>query len=228
VDCHQPPEGEFDKPSEAPSLADPAIRGQIRFASREWIRSVLTGFSQHFAPLANITGENATAAQAILGGSMADWSSTNGPTLLEASNKADFDALVEFLYAQSRRPDALSPADPQVQRGKEIFQTGMLASGTVDACVDCHSMHALTIVDEKVVLEEEPLSSDLNPILTGYGSTGWLKQFIADPQKVYAGDSGNNAMPAFADQLSEHDLEMIARWLSRDYYVPPSGTSEAN
>ena len=35
----------------------------------------------------------------------------------------------------------------------------------------------------------------------------------------YAGSGeGYNAMPGFADQLSPHDLEMLARWLTGEYH----------
>jgi ubiquinol-cytochrome c reductase cytochrome b subunit len=138
--------------------------------------------------------------------------------LQDPENADDYEALIEFLYAQSRRPDALAPDDPKVQRGKEIFVSGEMTAGSIDACADCHAMHALTVVDGKVEFEEEPLAEDMHPILTGYGSTEWLKAFIADPQAHYAGDFGNNAMPGFADQLSPQELELVARWLSLDYY----------
>lgn len=221
IDCHQPADrlAEFEFPPQAPPLADPLHRDDIFFGSREWMRLVLTDFGGHFASLANIEGERAEAAEAILEGSMKDWSDSNAETLTSDENKADYDALIEFLYAQSRRPDALSPLDERVLRGKEIFISGELTAGSIDACVDCHSMRAFTVVDEKLVYEDEALSEDLQPILTGYGSTEWLREFIADPQTHYAGEYGNNAMPGFADQLSERELEMISRWLARDYYV---------
>lgn len=222
VDCHQPGDrtADFSTKPTAPPLADPLRREEVLFGSREWIRTVLTDFGNQFSPLANIEGDRAEAAQAILSGSMKDWAESHGPTLKQAENAADFTALVEFLYAQSRRPDALAPDHEQVLRGKEIFSTGKLTAGTIDACTDCHSMHALTIVDGKATWEESALSEDLQPVLTGYGGVDWLKKFIADPQAHYAGDSGNNAMPAFGEQLSAQELEMVARWLARDYYVP--------
>lgn len=231
VNCHQPNGrlDDFDEPPQAPELADPLHREEIVFGSRDWIRNVLTDFGGHFSSLANIEGERAEAAEYILEGSMKDWSDSNAETLTSEENQADFDALVEFLYAQSRRPDALQPNDESVLRGKAIFSTGEMTSGSIDACVDCHSMHALTVVesgaDLEVIFEESPLSEDLQPDLTGYGGVDWLKRFIADPQAVYAGEYGNNAMPAFADQLSEHSLEMVSRWLARDYYVPPQADS---
>ena len=204
-------------PQTAPSLT---LYGEghgqsIYFGTRRWIGSVLQDFDGHFAALANITEQNATperaaAAEAILTGDMATWSADNGTTLFAEANKADADALIEFLYAQSGRADVLPPDDPQVQRGRAIFETGTLTGGTIGACVDCHAMHAKG--------DEEPLSEDLYPILTGYGSRSWLYDFVTDPHKQYAGEFGNNAMPAFGDQLSPHDLEMLVRWLTGEYY----------
>ncbi|QDU39283.1 Menaquinol-cytochrome c reductase cytochrome b subunit [Maioricimonas rarisocia] len=216
IDCHQPEDGEFEIPPQAPMLASLDARGPVYFGSRDWIRKVLTDFANHFAPLANIEGERAEAAELILEGSMAEWSSANGPLLNEPANADDFEALVEFLYAQSMRSDASPPDDPRVIRGREIFETGALTQGEFDsACIDCHAMH--------VVGEEEPLSEDMQPILTNYGGNDWLRAFIADPQSHYAGEYGNNAMPAFAGQLSPHDIDMLARWMTGDYYLPPEG-----
>ena len=59
---------------------------------------------------------------------------------------------------------------------------------------------------------------DLAPVLTGYAGQDWLKKFIADPQAHYAGESGNNAMPGFKDQLSPKDLDMLVKYLTGDYY----------
>lgn len=227
LSCHQPQDrlDEFKEKPQAPGLADPKLRDEIYFGSRDWIRNVLTDFGGHFASLGNIEGERAEAAQAIIGGSMKDWSDGNAETLTNEANKADYDALVEFLYAQSRRPDALAPDAEAVQRGKEIFVSGEMTMGSIDACVDCHSMHALTVVDKDIIFEVEPLSDSLQPILTGYGGAKWLKDFIADPQTHYAGEYGNNAMPGFQGQLSDHDLEMVARWLAKDYYLAPTEES---
>lgn len=229
ISCHQPPgwKGESQEPATAPALADPRQRDVVEFGSREWIRTVLTDFKSCFAPLANMQGDRAEAAREILQGAMQDWVATNGPKLLEPANAGDLAALVEFLYAQGQRRDALSPADEQVQRGKKIFVSGKLTSGEIDACVDCHSMHALTVHNEKVVPEPLPLTSDLLPNLTGYGGTQWLKKFIADPVQVYSGESGYNAMPAFAEQISPQELELVARWLAGDYYQAPGNSGAA-
>ncbi|MBX3437614.1 MAG: cytochrome b N-terminal domain-containing protein, partial [Planctomycetaceae bacterium] len=227
IECHQPAarSGEWTRSADggtvailstAPELVDTLHPETVHFGSREWIRHILTDFTAHFASLENITEESGAAperveaAAAILGGSMADWSQSNAATLTAEANRADFDALVEFLYTQSERADALPTDDPQVQRGREIFESGALTEGTIDSCTGCHAMHARG--------DDEPLSEELYPILTGYGGQTWLRRFIADPESHYSGGSGNNAMPAFADQLSPHDLDMLVRWLTGDYY----------
>lgn len=206
-----------NKPSQGPQIADFLHRETINFGSRDWIKSVLTDFEGHFSSLKNITEANGMSpersktAAAILSGSMKEWSTTNAPLLKDPANAKDFEALVEFLYAQGDRPDALPDNDEKVRWGREVFATGKLTSGAFDtACADCHAMH--------VQGEQDPLSVDLAPVLTGYAGQDWLKKFIADPQAHYAGESGNNAMPGFKDQLSPKDLDMLVKYLTGDYY----------
>ena len=59
ADCHQPAsmQGQFRMPPQAPELADLTDPEKITFGDRAWIKSVLTNFSGHFAPLANIKAE---------------------------------------------------------------------------------------------------------------------------------------------------------------------------
>ncbi len=230
LDCHQPASmaGQFSMPPQAPELADLGQSGgSVTFGSRDWIRSSLVDFETHFASLANITTQNgaseerAEAASSILSGSMAGWSQASAEVLTNPENSADTSALIEFFYTQSGRHDALPPEDPQVQHGREIFESGTMTAGDLDsACIDCHAMHA--------VGDAEPLSEDLFPILTGYGGTEWVRAMIADPEAHYAGNGeGYNAMPGFADQLSEHDIDMLSRWLAGDYYrAPVTGHAE--
>ena len=228
ADCHQPTEmaESFSMKPQGPELADMVDRHNVSFGSREWIRSVLTDFRGHMESLTNITEENgasaerAEAAEYIVDGSMSDWSDSNAETLFNDANKEDAAALVEFLYAQSEREDALPPDDEQVQRGRSIFETGELTDEYVDACIDCHTMHALG--------DDEPLSEDVYPILTGYGGQQWLREIILRPEIHYGGDGdGNNAMPAFAGQLTDQQVELLVRWMTGDYYQaePASGAT---
>ncbi|MBL8849398.1 MAG: cytochrome b N-terminal domain-containing protein [Planctomycetaceae bacterium] len=224
ADCHQPASmaGQFTAAAQAPELADLTEREKIRFADRTWITAVLTDFRGHFGALANIKAETgspaeqearAKAAEAILnGGSMADWSQTNAEILKTSDGGANLKGIVEFLYAQSGKADAVLPDDPAYARGREIFENGLtLMQGdqqvTVDACSGCHTLHVRGEADEAF--------SGGSPILTGYGGQDWLRAFISDPAAHYG---SNNAMPGFATQLTPQEMDMLVRWLTGDYY----------
>lgn len=229
INCHQPEDkkDQFAEPPVAPELADPQNRTKITFASREWTKSVLVNFEKHFSALANTKGDFAEAANTILTGSMKDWSDSNRETLTNPENANDLAALVEFIYTQSGRPDSLSPDHETVQRGLKIFTTGEMTNGTIDSCVDCHSMKPVVLVDDVRQYAEESLAEGLYPDLTGYGGVDWLKKMIATPHAVYAGDSGNNAMPAFESQLTPSEVEILARWLAYDYHPTAEGNKPA-
>ena len=135
----------------------------------------------------------------------------NGPLLKDAANAGDFEALVEFMYAQGDRADALAATDPKVVKGGEIFANGKLTSGEFDtACSGCHTM--------SVAADDNSESAGLFPVLTGYAGKDWLKKFISDPKSHYAGGGDDNAMPGFKDQLTEKELDLLVRWLTGDYY----------
>jgi ubiquinol-cytochrome c reductase cytochrome b subunit len=222
ADCHQPASmaGKFTMEPEGPELADLVGRTNVRFGTREWIRSVLTNYSEHFAALANVRAleddsppvhARAAAAASILdSGDMAGWSKENGALLLQAENAGDYDALVEFLYTQGSRPDALSPDNERVLRGREIFETGALAQGEfTTACGDCHDLHVRG--EEQMAFESGAMP------LTGYGGQDWLRSFISDPHAYYG---ENNIMPGFATQLTDQEFDLLVRWLTGDYYQP--------
>ena len=189
-------------PAKAPDLNN--------FGSRPWIKALLSDFAEHMKSTQSATVA-AEKARELSKGAMADWSKENGPTLNKESNKESFESLIEFLYAQSGRPDALAQNNPKVHAGREIFKTGKLKDGELTtACAECHTLI--------IAGETEPLSASGQPILTGYGSQGWLTEMLLNPDAHY-GES--NAMPAFHGQLSDHELKMITRWIVGDYYTPP-------
>lgn len=219
ADCHQPAsmKGEFAMDPRGPELADLVQRDKVTFGSREWIQSVLLDFKTHFAPLENIANdENANpqareAATEVLSGMMAEWSAESASALQDPANAEDFQALTEFLYAQSGRADALPPDHETVQRGRALFAGDeTLTKGEMfSACADCHDLH---------VRGEAEMAFEGGYVpLTGYGGVNWLRSFVADPAAYY---DDHNAMPAFATQLTEHEMDMVVRWMAGDYYQP--------
>ncbi len=84
-------------------------------------------------------------------------------------------------------------------------------------CTECHVFHG-----------PDKRANAKGPDLTGYGSRAWLIGMIGNPaHKTYYGKS-NDRMPAFAESaadakknaLSQHDLELLADWLRREWYEP--------
>jgi ubiquinol-cytochrome c reductase cytochrome b subunit len=179
------------------------------FGSKPWIQGVLSDFAGHMQATKDATVMPEKAHE-LTSGSMAEFSKENTELLNKESNKESFDSIVEFLYAQSGRAGALPQNHPQVMAGREIFKTGKLKDGELSsACADCHTMI--------IPGETEPVSATGEPILTGYGGKDWLKQMLLNPNAHYG---PTNAMPAFHGQLSDHELDMITRWIVGEYYMP--------
>lgn len=181
------------------------------FGTREWVKMVLLEYEEVFAPLQHATADGENVGDAFLEeGTMVQWSRKNRGLLTKDANQQSLDAVVEFLVAQSERED-LEPFDEElVKQGRQIFQDGKLPEGELSAaCTECH---ALTPVGSDETLGDTLFR--LAPDLTGYGGETWLRAFIADPgaDKFYG--TTTNAMPAFADQLTEQDFELLVRWLS--------------
>jgi len=208
-------ESRVDAPATAADLGN--------FGSREWIRSVLVDFKNHFAPLRNAIDKK-VPEDMLDNGEMADWSETNKALLNDPANKENLDALVELLAAQSGRSAQTPEQKALVEKGRAIFETGALAKGKLSAnCVDCHS---ITSAAGKKGGGKESSA----PALAGYGSVAWLKRFIADPGRP-ENYGEHNHMPAFKNQLSARESGLLARWLAGDYYrssTPVPGPAGGN
>jgi len=121
---------------------------------------------------------------------------------LADAEPAQLEAVAAAVAAQANLTyEELNP--DEVERGQEA----MMDLG----CFDCHKLG-----------EEGYLGAA--PDLTGYGSVEWIKGIIANPdhERFYEA-SGNDRMPAFAKSddeqsnlLSDHDLNMLARWIRGD------------
>ncbi|HEV8068914.1 MAG TPA: cytochrome b N-terminal domain-containing protein [Planctomycetaceae bacterium] len=191
---------------EAPATA--ADLGNL--GSREWIRSVLVDFKNHFAPLRNAVDKK-VPEDLLDNGEMADWSETNKGMLTDPANKESLDALVELLASQSGRFAQTPEQKALVEQGRKIFETGTLAKGKLSAnCVDCHSI-------APAAAKKGGVKESSAPALAGYGSVDWLTRFIADPGRP-ENYGEHNHMPAFKNQLSARESDLLARWLAGDYY----------
>lgn len=190
------------------------------FGSRDWIRAVLADFKGHFAPLKNASDKK-VAEELLDNGEMADWSETNKALLKDPANKESLDALVEFVAAQSGRKDEPAFNAALVAKGQSIFETGKLAKDKLSAnCVDCHSI-------KSAGGGKSSGKEGSAPSLAGYAGTGWLKQFISDPG-LPTNYGEHNHMPAFKTRLGDREIDLLARWMTGDYFRPsPSADPES-
>ncbi|MBI3861692.1 MAG: cytochrome b N-terminal domain-containing protein, partial [Planctomycetia bacterium] len=176
------------------------------FATREWIRGILTDPAgpKNFGATKNLT----EIGDRFVKGDMAQW--VEECVTQKKVSEQELDALVEFLVGMSEHKPKISVDDAKAVEGQKLFAEG---KDGVTACYDCHSI--------KVPKEKDPdgLFADASaqiatgaPDLTDYGSTAWLREFIGNPgsKKFY---SSHNAMPAFAEQLSERELDLIVKFL---------------
>jgi ubiquinol-cytochrome c reductase cytochrome b subunit len=184
------------------------------FGSREWMKSILTNYPEHFAPLKYAAWyqeakkkEEAGEEVAYLKvdeGDMVDFSNDAGQSLKDGKNH-ELDAVAEYFAREAIQADVKDRKfDPPAfnadlaQQGEKIIEEGknyegILASGN---CYDCHGQGA--------------------PDITDYGSAKWLKSFILNPgAEEFYGDK--NRMPSYAGKLSDHELDMLVRWMTGDY-----------
>ncbi len=182
-------------PATAPDLG--------QFASREWWKAILTDFEKHFSSVSRTSYDLETSANE----GMVSWARENSQAFKLLVNDKDLDALVEYFVAQSKHPHLTVNGD-LVARGQEIVESGQLTEGTITSCTDCHA----SVGGEFV----EGAANGGVPELNGYGSAAWLRAFIKNPgHEQFYGDK--NQMTAFADKLSEHDLDLLVRYLVGDY-----------
>ena len=218
------------------SVDVPATAADLgKFGSRDWLRHVLVDYHETFQPIAGSVQpveDSLPAAQRaaledlnakkqrFLTGDMAVWSESNKARLQEADNAQGYQALVEFLIAQSGREDQGSVDAELARQGRQVFETGRLASGSIDSCVDCHAM--------KLADGTELGSPGTGaPTLTGYAGRHWLTEFLKNPGHAdFYGE--NNLMPGFANTLSDRELGLLVDWMIGEYYRGPQHGSHGH
>ncbi|MDG1894707.1 MAG: cytochrome b N-terminal domain-containing protein [Fuerstiella sp.] len=214
-------------------IAAPTAADLGNFGSRDWMRSVVVDYANHFSWQKNATWFK-DAQQAEASGEdvtylnpdeseMADWADAD--SLNSADNAENLTALVEFLYAEAAlgyKPlddderDAFSnplAADAAlVDTGRAVATEGAW-TGDLEgsSCVDCHT----TLGEDFVALSDD--DADGYPTLAKYGSAVWLKDFIRSPGAArHYGEK--NQMPAYSpQQLRDHELDLLVRWMTHDY-----------
>lgn len=176
------------------------------FGTRDWIRGILTepAGEKNFGATKNLTeiGDRFTK------GEMAQW--VEDSVTSKNVTEQELEAVIEFLVSLSEHRHKGPVDDAKVLAGQKFFAEG---KDGVTACYDCHAM--------KVANDPDGLFADASaqiatgaPDLAGYGSVGWLREFLDNPgsKKFY---SSHNAMPAFGDRLTDRELGLIVDFLLR-------------
>jgi mono/diheme cytochrome c family protein len=175
------------------------------FASRKWIEDLLTPekiaspdyFGNTVHGQKDENGEYDSAGMvAFVHDNLADLSAKEKQNLIKVATALSAEA---GLIRQAKADQDVS----LISAGRQLLTEEM-------GCTDCHKFGAV---------------GDLGaaPDLTGYGSTEWLRAMIKDPEheRLYGYEEGaNDRMPAFstpeAQLLTDHEIEMLVRWLRQD------------
>jgi ubiquinol-cytochrome c reductase cytochrome b subunit len=180
---------------------DPWSRGPILYAEQCATCHVLNGEGEYNGPV-----QTGFASRAWVDGLLHDpddpryFGRTNIHDMKAMDEKLSVDerkAVIEFLFAQGVEPED-PPHDVELaKRGEPVFR---------DKCMDCH------------VFKGEGADTFDGPDFTGYGSLTWIAKQIADPKAIY-GDS--NEMTAFAEDLSETDIRLLAVYVRQQRFAAP-------
>ena len=201
----------WDAAQNANVPAKPTAADLGTLGTRPWMRAVLVDFSNLFAPVKHADWYGKAEGIDPDESEMADWSGDHA-SLVSPENAENLRAAIEFLVSLSGRPD-LQVDQQLANRGRAVTLDGQWSgsiSGT--SCTDCH---------ESLGEPFDPKAEGNGyPDLAEYLSPAWLRDFIAHPDdEQHYGE--RNHMPAYADVLTEQELDLLVRWLTGDYYREP-------
>ncbi|MEY3458112.1 MAG: Menaquinol-cytochrome c reductase cytochrome b subunit [Planctomycetota bacterium] len=212
------------KPGETgePPVTLPTAADLGNFASREWMNAIVTDYSNHFRWLKNAgwykaAKESEGKGESVEyvdpeGSEMADWTSGNVESLKAPDNADNVKALVEFLVAEAAHTGVTIDA-ALVEKGRALAIDGAWAgalNGT--SCSSCHDT-----IGQPFPAQVDESTGNGYPTMAGYGSAAWLKDFIRHPDAMRH-YGGKNRMPSYSpEQLSDSDLELLVRWMTKDY-----------
>ena len=120
-------------------------------------------------------------------------------SMVEQLGPARTKAVVELLFAQGHE-EGDPPFEPRlVEQGAKVFE---------EECMDCH------------VFEQDGAFVFDGPNLTGWASLAWIERQIANPaSEQQYGEL--NEMTSFEDELSKHDIAMLATYLRGQRFGRP-------
>ncbi|HEX2676802.1 MAG TPA: cytochrome b N-terminal domain-containing protein [Polyangiales bacterium] len=188
--------------------SDPMTRGADVYAQNCAKCHVLRGEGEYDAPVHTGFGSRAWITGMIHEPQNARYFGRTHIDDMKSMDKIGPDnvkAVVEFLFAEGREPQDPPVDEALAKRGQEVFH---------DKCMDCH------------VYKGEGAEEFDGPNLTGYASRTWIAQQVAKPEQAYPAEL--NEMTAFAGDLSEHDIQMVAAFLRQQRFQEPESGALPN
>jgi ubiquinol-cytochrome c reductase cytochrome b subunit len=216
--CHSHYDPEAENPHDGHPLmtvavAEPTAANLYGFGSRRWMEGMLDAEQiagpHYFGKTIMAEGDMVSEVQSTIRDARAE---------LDESEQRTFDMKVQAI-AIAISAEAKLP----YQQEEDARQTEQIAQGRALAidefsCTGCH-----TLGDEQ---------GGSGPDLTGYASHEWLRDFIKNPQTerfYYNADNydAEGLMPPFGphseeseiSKLTSQEIELIVRWLRRDWPV---------
>ncbi|MEZ6032362.1 MAG: cytochrome b N-terminal domain-containing protein [Planctomycetaceae bacterium] len=214
---------EAGKDKDAASVvAAPTAADLGKFGSREWMSAVVTDYSGHFAWMKNSAWFREAQAKSAAGetvdyidpdsSEMADWTGGNEESLKSPENADNVKALIEFLASEAAH--AGTTYDPVlVEKGRDLALNGSWAgalNGT--SCAGCHET-----IGQTFPAQPDDIGAGSYPTMAKYASTAWLKDFIRHPDAARHYGAKNEMVVYSPQKLSDKDLDLLVRWLTRDY-----------
>ncbi len=173
------------------ATAEPNAPNLYRFASRDWLDG--------FLDPERVAGPEYFGQTRFAAGIMVHYVQGRFGEVGEEERRA----IIAALSAEARLPD---------QESADAAAAAEIAAGhrelVAAECTRCHAFH------------EQGVPGDA-PVLTGYGSPGWLIGLIADPEHPWFYGTANDDMPAFLgepeqpaeNRLTSAELAALVGWL---------------
>ena len=218
--CHSHSDPDAEDPYEGHPLMtvvvdEPTAPNLYAFGSRRWMEGMLDAEQiagpHYFGNTIMAEGDMVSEVQSTIRDAREE---------LDESEQRTFDmkvaAVVMAISAEAKLPYQL---EEDAEKAEQITQGRMLAIDEF-ACTSCHTLG-----------EEE---GGAGPDLTGYASHEWLRDFISNPhaERFYYNEDNYDAeglMPPFGphgeqndtSKLTEEEIDLLVRWLRRDWPVAP-------
>ena len=181
---------------------DPLTRGADLFASKCASCHVLDGEGERWAPEHTGFGSRAWVRAVLHDPDDVRLFGLTGIVGMPSQDRLGDDQLTsvtEYVFSLGHEPQDPAFDAALATRGQHVFET---------KCMNCHAFEG-----------DGDYLAEGGPDMTGYASRTWILRQTANPAGHY-GEA--NEMPPFADELTEHDLRMLAAYLRLQRFERPS------